>query len=483
MRALASVVFLALVAPCGCASTGTPTPQRPAPAEIAALEARALHDSTNTEAQLRLALAYRGQGRLRDALPVAERALQRSPDNARAALLVALTHEELGDYPNARAVYERAIRTSGSPRLRAQLESRLVLLQRRENEQFVKRTLAQETELAATPPRPRTLAVYPFGVAGADSTLAPMARALTAMLITDLSQTDRLTVLDRVVVQRLIDEMRLGESGYVDQATAARGGRLLGAERMVHGSVASDEQLVRLEAAVISPVRATPPPPAVTAPAPAPDARGPQPRPARKTPPKPLPGQKAAPPARPAQPPPSPTLPAQNAAAPPQIQVAPVAEADRLERLFDMEKRLALKLYSALGVELTPAERAEVTKRRTENLQALLAFGRGLQAQDRGDMDAALRFFAQASRLDPGFAPAAQELSATRAIATAERSSTEQLATQVAPQSAAVTAMPPLAAPAGGAVQRDPIAEVLGTEGTLTRTILELVIRRPGGAP
>src|SRR5512135_2559102 len=99
MRAYASLAGLALAAQVGCASAVNPSLRPPAQAEVAGLEARALRDSTDSEAQLKLALAYRGQGHPRAALPVAERALRHSPDNARAALLVALTHEELGNYP------------------------------------------------------------------------------------------------------------------------------------------------------------------------------------------------------------------------------------------------------------------------------------------------------------------------------------------------------------------------------------------------
>ena len=246
MRGYLPVVVLACSGLCGCASAGGPAPGRPAPADLVGLEARARLDTLHIEPQLRLVTAYRDQGRLRDALPAAEGALARWPDNAQAALLVGVTREDLGDYRLARESYERALRTTRSARLRSELQQRLVLLQRRETQAAVKAALAREAELASAPPRPRTVAVFPLAVAAPDSIMVPLGRALTAMLITDLARTDRLTVLDRTLVQMLAEEIRLAEQGLVDERTAARGGRLLGAERIVQGSLAAQEERLRL---------------------------------------------------------------------------------------------------------------------------------------------------------------------------------------------------------------------------------------------
>src|SRR5690606_22484645 len=93
-----------------------------------------------------------------------------------------------------------------------------------------------------------TVAVFPFLIQTQDTTLGPLGRALAEMLVTDLSQTDRLTVLERMQVQLLLNEIQLAEQGLVDPATAARGGRLVGAGRMARGSVAGSEDAVDLNA-------------------------------------------------------------------------------------------------------------------------------------------------------------------------------------------------------------------------------------------
>jgi TolB-like protein len=418
-----SVAACALVSGCGTFRPAPPAP--PTPAELATLEARALRDSTNAEAQLRLAGAYLGLERAADALPAAERALARGgPTTSRAALLAGLAHEDLGHNREAREFYERALRSPGSARIRSQLQQRLVLLQRRETQAYVRDALEKEADLANTPPRPRTVAVFPLGVPAPDSITGPLGCALTAMLITDLSQTDRLTVLDRVMIRVLLDEIQLADSGYVDERTAARGGRILGAERIVQGSLASDEDQLRIEAAVVR--------------------SGLAPEAAEAT------------------------------------DRRTVTEADRLDRLFAMEKRLALDLYDALGIELTPAERAEVTRVRTDNLQALLAWGRGLQALDAGDVPASARFFSEASRLDPGFAMAREGLAVTRAVSAAANVTTRQLAAAASDVATSAIAAWSTALPIA-AMMRDAIAELLGTEGLSVKTAIDYLSRDSGG--
>src|SRR5690606_1884735 len=106
-------------------------------------------------------------------------------------------------------------------------------------------------------------------------------------------QTDRLQVLERTRIQLVLDELDLGESGTIDAASAARSGRLVGAERLVQGQVdVQTGEVLRMDAAVVGTETGA-------------------------------------------------------------LAGTPISEEDLLARLFDMEKRLVLNLYTALGVELT----------------------------------------------------------------------------------------------------------------------------------
>jgi tetratricopeptide (TPR) repeat protein len=403
----------------GCAGTA-PAPS-PAPvADIPALEQRVARAPDDAAAAVRLGAAYREAGRLDDARRVLEQAVQRAPRDGNAALFLGLTLEDQGDFTGARALYERYARTGASPRVRTQLRDRLALLDHRAREAEVRAAVAQEARLANTPPTPNSVAVFPFVFGADDETLRPLERALAEFMVTDLAATGQLTVLERARVQMLADEIALGASGRVDAATAARGGRLLGAAHVVQGHIGGGARALQLDARV-----------------------------ARVTP--------------------GGAEPAGGA----------VEERGAVDALFTMQKALALGVFQRLGVQLTPDQRERVERRPTENLQAVLAYGRGLQAADAGDFDQAVRHFMEAAALDPGFAAARAQAAQSSGAARAATVTTAQLAAVAA----AATAVDPLAAvqslvPSTGV--RDPVAEALGREGFRGEGArVELIFRRP----
>jgi hypothetical protein len=160
---------------------------------------------------------------------------------------------------------------------------------------------------------------------------------------------------------------------------------------------------------------------------------------------------------------------------------APVLERDALNRLFDLEKRIALRLYETLGITLTVAEREVVERRATQNLQALLAYGRGLQQLDAGNFQQAAQHFSRATALDPNFSAAAQSAAAASDLALASTISTADLANRatrdLAPAMPSSLEFNLLPTP----FERDPVAEILGAEGGARGLFLELIFRRPGG--
>jgi TolB-like protein len=393
-------------------------------AALPPLEARVAADSSDTGAILGLARAYRDAGRSEDARRLLQGTVSRQPNNMDAVLLLGLTDEDLGRYDEAAPLYQRYIEAGGVASVRRDLQRRLVLLHRMALQQSVANAVKEEQARAQVAVRPRTVAIFPFDLVAADSSLHPLGRALAELLTTDLAQTSRLTVLERTQLQLLIDELKLDAGGRVDPATAARGGRLLGAERVVDGTVSGGEDRLQLAAAVVQV------------------------------------GSGVATPGAPA--------------------AAPVTTADALSRFFDMEKQLAFGLYGSLGVQLTAAERERVNQRPTENLQAILAYGRGLEAEDRGAFAEAARQYLRAVQLDPNFAEARRRAAMATAMAEAERLSTQDLARRgfFLPGAAALAGVERMIPDPSG---RSPASELLGTEGFGRRGTVDVIIRRPGG--
>ena len=382
----------------------------PTPAEIPALEAHHRRDPADAAVGLRLGAAYRTANRVEEAVVVLERVHAAFPSDPGAVLYLGLTYEDLERYADAIALYERYIEIGRVEEVKDDVRARIPMLRREQMRQAARNALAREAELTGATPAARTVAVFPFVYAGTDGSLAPLSRALADMVTTDLSQTDRLSVLERAQVQALIDEMALTESGLVDETTAARAGHLLAAGTVVQGRVdMPTDETVRLEALAV-PVGA------------------------------------------------------EHLSA----EASAVAE-DDLSRLFDAEKALVLGLFDEMNIELTEAERVAVNRRPTESLQALLAYGRGLQAMDAGNFEAAAEAFETAASLDPGFAAATQRAQTASRAAQAAGTSTGAIA-EVAHEE-----VPEPEAPEGDFDDmagltpdpgvRDPGQEILDTEG------------------
>lgn len=96
--------------------------------------------------------------------------------------------------------------------------------------------------LAQDDTRP-TVAVLPFvnsAIGAANAELAPLSKGIADLLITDMAMNTGIRVVERENIQKLLEEQNLGTAGRVDDATAARVGKLLGAKHMVTGSFITD---------------------------------------------------------------------------------------------------------------------------------------------------------------------------------------------------------------------------------------------------
>jgi tetratricopeptide (TPR) repeat protein len=401
---------------CACASAGVTPGTPPSDAEVAALQARLGSDSTRADVIVALGEAYQLQGRQDELVTLMERAAALHPDDARFSVLLGIAYEDADRLEDALGVYRAYLEEGNDAPTRRRLAGRIRVLEREQLLRTVRQSLANEATLPA-PSGTGTVAVFPFLLQAQDSTLEPLSRAIAELLVTDLSQTDRLRVLERLHVQALLDEIQLAESGLVDPATAARGGRLLGAGQIVQGSVGGTEQELQLNAAVVG----------VST------------------------GQ-------------------------PQVQTA--QGASPLSRFFDAEKALALDIYRVLGIELTPAERERVNRRPTENVRALLLFGLGLEAEDVGNYQLAADYFSQAAATDPSFGMARDRAAQAEQAADAGETSTAELwaatGSLLGDPFAAVTSMIP------SLTGRDAVSELYGREGLTGQGSVVRILLREG---
>ena len=128
----------------------------------------------------------------------------------------------------------------------------MAALTRRQFTDDARQAIEQERTLGAVPGPPTTVAVLPLRFSGSDSSLRPLERGFAELLTTDLSRSSKLTVVERARIQTLLDELALQQSGRTDASTNVRAGRLLRAGRVVQGSIfqVGGSQL-RVDAAVL----------------------------------------------------------------------------------------------------------------------------------------------------------------------------------------------------------------------------------------
>jgi TolB-like protein len=102
----------------------------------------------------------------------------------------------------------------------------------------------------AAAPKP-ALAILFFDYTGKDEALAPLREGLAQMLISDFSAGGQVRVVERARLKALLEEQKLGQSGQVDPASAARVGKLLGARFLVLGSFFDLKNVLRIDARVV----------------------------------------------------------------------------------------------------------------------------------------------------------------------------------------------------------------------------------------
>ncbi len=322
-----------------CASGGA----RTSGDAISRLEAERVKSPNSAAALRALGIAYFQANRYpeaRDMLAAAEQAL---PNDGATALFRGMTAEALKDIDGARDAYTKYLAVGTSSKTKKEIRERLAIVAKQELEATAKSAVSRENELAKVAGPPNTIAVPPLRFIGSDSNLKPLERGVAELLITDLARSSQLTVLERERMQSLLDEVARGQSNRVDETTKVRAGKILQAGRLVQGSIVQlGPERVQLNTNVVT------------------------------------------------------VSTAQTGGA--------ASSDDQLEQIFALEKKIVFQLFANLGVTLTPEERKLIDDAKpTRNLQAFLAYSRGLLAEDRGDYTGAVRFFDDARGMDPGF--------------------------------------------------------------------------------
>ena len=399
-------------------------------AEIARLERELLEDPGSSEALRDLGAIYMRTDHPVEANEYLQRAYSLGRADGKTLFFLGLANETLGRSQTALRLYESYPDVSGV--YSDLMQGRYDWLVREAARQEMVARLQDEAAIGQTEIAPDVVAVFPLSYQGADARYAPLGRGMAEMVMLDLQNVAQLRVVERVRLQALMNELQLAESGYIDSNSAPRMGLLLQAGRVVSGAynVFSGDNL-RVDASIVQTSDA---------------------------------------------------------------ELHSLASQEGvLDGFYQLEKQLVFDLLDEFGIEITEAEREEIQLIPTQNLQAFLAYCRGLQADDERDFEAAAGFFSQAVSLDPSFSIASARAEQAENVGAAGGTTEDLLlsAIEVDPFSAASPldmlsnrlGMISLGVQSGfvpGQDARNPVAEQ-GTEAVLPTDVLRDPPLPPGG--
>jgi len=295
-----------------------------------------------------LGYAYFKKNDLQRATQYLEKAKSTDPTYGKAYLYMGMVYEKQEDIPKAIQEYNSFYQQFPLTPTGQKLKARIGVLMRNQITKEVQEAVQKEKYLSVNSIPENTIAVYYFSNQTGNAELDPLQKGLTDMLITDLTQVKSLKVLERIRLQVLIDELKLGETGAIDQSTAPRFGRLLGARRIINGAFAEpSKDTLRIDTIAVN-------------------------------------------------------------VATSETDAQANVSGDQ-NGFFTLEKQLVFGILGDLNVPLTQEERDAIQKIPTESFLAFLAYSRGLDYEDRGMYREAGQEFKKATEIDPNFIKASEK--------------------------------------------------------------------------
>ncbi len=297
-------------------------------------------NENNVEALKGLGETYLRMKKAPEAAATLEKAHRLDPEDKVAGINLGLAFNMAGDCDKALQVWRPYVEKEPDSNLSAVIRKQMTLALYKDAAKKAKAAVNQEAALQAAPGEPHALAVTYFGDKGLAAQSRPLQKAMAAMLITDLSKAKSLKVVERIRLQKLLEELQLGTSGLVEDKTAPRVGRLLGAGKIVTGNmmgVGGDKLDVK---GLLTNV-------------------------------------------------------------PTGGEVGRQDASGLINEFFKIEKAIAFGILKDMGVQLSKEEEATIGRYATQSYPGLLYYGEGLDAQDRGEWDKAVAIFQKCVKEDP----------------------------------------------------------------------------------
>jgi len=169
----------------------------------------------------------------------------------------------------------------------------------------------------------------------------PLSKGLADMLITDLSNVKSIQIVEREKLESLLKEIELGEGNFMDESTAQKLGKGLGAGYMLTGSYFIMGNTMRIDARLVN------------------VGTG-------------------------------------------EVSMGEEITGEK-DAFFELEKKLVNKLIDTFDISLSKAEARKVKKVQTESFQSFNAYSSALVELDKGNVEKSIQFLEIATEADENF--------------------------------------------------------------------------------
>jgi tetratricopeptide (TPR) repeat protein len=332
---------------------------------IAACYKRIADNPTSAEPWRDLGIAFYQKGNLAKAEDALKQAIHIKPD-AQSNLCLGLVFEKQGEPDKAIDAYSTALNLNPRGKVRSEVRTRLDRLMADKFKRDASQVIANEKSIKAESIPENTIAVVNFDGSRLSPDLAPIGTGFAEFTANDLSKVHSLQVVDRLKLDVLLGELKLGQSGAVDPKTAPRVGKLVGGHQVVTGSlISSGDNQVRLDGAIVNTTDGN-------------------------------------------------------------VDVTKSSEGD-VKSFFKIEKEFVFSVLDKLGITPTAEEREAINKIPTESYIAFMAYCRGLDYQQRGMFREAQGEFNTASSQDKNFAAPKSQLTTVAALSAPDPGSPQSI--------------------------------------------------------
>lgn len=201
-----------------------------------------------------LARLQADQGRLEQAKTLYDRAVAMNPYYIEATTNKGLIYEEEGRWDKALACYSKAQRIDQTDLVAVTLQKKLLTMLKLENDRAEKsridalvkdlaaryrdrQRISKTADRDAWLSRPMVVSILDFEATGGLPERDGFASVVSVQLAEALNVSGRVQVVERVIMEKLLQELNLGSADLADPATALELGHVLSAKLMITGSL------------------------------------------------------------------------------------------------------------------------------------------------------------------------------------------------------------------------------------------------------